>query len=296
MVMRLEEALGASVPSLPRADDTLASFAASLSQPPLRAPSGGGRSAPSIGVDIVPMEAPDAEECTHMFAESFSAYEPLAVHLGISAQDLAPMAQAMMPEILSSGLSVVARDPQSGGEIVGCVWTLKMQLPSPPAGDSGEAASPFAPSLDPVLALLDGVERSVVASDAQLQQAISAGSVANMFVTCVDVGRVPDAFVVAEALEVASIQRARRAGMTHALSICTNKSTEFLSHHRHKFAPVLNVPLATWALGKLCTGSIALHAPRVRSCFQCVGRLVCHAHAVQPLHTDAPHRCGPAPI
>ena len=87
----------------------------------------------------------DARQLVHLVARTFSADEPMAIALGVLAPDVERFLEQAGEQILSDGLTMVARDTESG-KLVGALITddFVSPLPAEPENLSDKFAPIFA--------------------------------------------------------------------------------------------------------------------------------------------------------
>lgn len=77
------------------------------------------------------LEEKDSAEAADIVARGFTdGSEPTALALGLTSDDLKPVVDALLPKFLREGLSVLARDAQTG-KIVGAQLNDEMGLDLP---------------------------------------------------------------------------------------------------------------------------------------------------------------------
>lgn len=96
-------------------------------------------------------DAADLAAMARLLADVFSRYDPPAVAVGLSFEELERFVGLFVPRAASDGLSIVAREPSSG-ELLGAL--LVDDLASPPPEGIGEASEHFSP----IGALLDELD------------------------------------------------------------------------------------------------------------------------------------------
>jgi GNAT superfamily N-acetyltransferase len=83
------------------------------------------------GVNYAPLEAQDLDQVADMVARGFTdGSEPTALALGLGPEDLKPLVEALLPKFLREGLSIVARNAQTG-EIAGVQLNDEMTFELP---------------------------------------------------------------------------------------------------------------------------------------------------------------------
>ena len=77
-----------------------------------------------------PLKRNDARQLVHLMARTFTADEPLCVALGLLAPDIERFLQAASEQLLSDGLTMIARDVESG-KLAGALIAEDLASPLP---------------------------------------------------------------------------------------------------------------------------------------------------------------------
>jgi ribosomal protein S18 acetylase RimI-like enzyme len=77
-----------------------------------------------------PLKRNDTRQLVHLIARTFTADEPLCVALGLLAPDIERFLQAASEQLLSDGLTMVARDVESG-KLAGALIAEDLASPLP---------------------------------------------------------------------------------------------------------------------------------------------------------------------
>ncbi len=94
------------------------------------------------GVEYDVLRDADVEATIHLIANAFSAADPPAVAMGLTAQDLAQMLGIIAPQAAKAGLTSIAR-LRSSGEVVGAM--LSEDFAAPVTADVEDISQRFRP-------------------------------------------------------------------------------------------------------------------------------------------------------
>jgi len=97
------------------------------------------------------LDSTDIEEMAELLADTFSRFDPLAVAVGLSFDELRGLVGLFSRRALDDALTIVAR-AQPSGRLIGAMLTDDFASP-PPQGIDGVAKH-----FDPIAALLDGLD------------------------------------------------------------------------------------------------------------------------------------------
>jgi len=155
----------------------------------------------------------DAEEIVRLLADVFSASDPPAVAMGITAADMEQFLRLIVPRVIPDGLTVAARE--KSGKLAGTF--LSDDFATPPAIE----AAPVSPKLLPILAMLDALDQQF-----RHGKSISRGRYLHLFMVGVDrefAGR-----GVAQGLLQLCLENGRQKGYWTALAEATGKVSQHI--------------------------------------------------------------------
>ncbi len=153
------------------------------------------------------LRSSDRNAVVELLAKVFSAAEPPAVAMGLRAADLEKFVGLLCPRAAEDGLTIVARDLDSG-RIAGVILTDDFAVP--PALAPGAFSDKFLP----ILAMLESLDEQY-----RQGQAMVAGQCLHLFMLAVDerfAGR-----GIAQQLVTACLENGRQRGYTHAVTEAT---------------------------------------------------------------------------
>jgi ribosomal protein S18 acetylase RimI-like enzyme len=159
-------------------------------------------------------QSSDTAAVVHLLAGVFSAAEPPAVAMGLTAMDFERFVGLLCPKAAAEGLTIVARDLGSG-QIAGVLLTDDFAVP--PVLASGEVSDKFLP----IFAMLDNLDDQYRQS-----RSIVAGQYLHLFMLAVDehfAGR-----GIAQQLVTACLLNGRQKGYTHAVTEATGVVSQHL--------------------------------------------------------------------
>ena len=195
-------------------------------------------------ITTVTMLPEHRDACLEMFLRTFSATEPLLVHLQVTPEELGLVVSPMADVIAAGGLSVVALD--AAGRVVGCSWNLPLEAHNEEGTGGDEAGGELPGHIGFALGLLEQLEREYCTSDAAASD-VAKGNVLNLFASTVDLDLVGDGLALVERMEAASMALAEENGFLRAFTICTNATTEYLALERSGFAERAAVDVTEWS-------------------------------------------------
>ncbi len=102
-------------------------------------------------VDYAIAKTSDAEDVIRLLAQRFSESDPPAVAMGLSFDDMKQFLQSVVPSVIPDGLTVIARNRDSG-KLAGVM--LSDDFASPPAPDLGRISS----KLLPIISMLETLD------------------------------------------------------------------------------------------------------------------------------------------
>jgi ribosomal protein S18 acetylase RimI-like enzyme len=146
----------------------------------------------------------DARQLVHLVARTFSADEPMGVAVGLLAPDVERFLEAAGEQILSDGLTMVARDAETG-KLIGALITDDLVSPLPAEMDT------LSDKLLPIFSLLGGLQE-----DYREGRTLSSGQYLHPFMLATDKryrGR-----GVAQKLIAASLENGAELGYRHAVT------------------------------------------------------------------------------
>ncbi|MDE3137624.1 MAG: GNAT family N-acetyltransferase [Acidobacteriota bacterium] len=155
----------------------------------------------------------DAWEIVHLLATVFSESEPPAVAMGLSIRDMEQLLRLFAPGALAEGLTVVARDSDTG-KLAGVLLTD--DFAAPPALDLKQISAKFRP----IFSMLESLDQQY-----HRGKTISAGECLHLFMLGVDgefAGRGIAQGLVKACLEN-GIRRGYRMAVTEATGIVSQR-------------------------------------------------------------------------
>ena len=156
----------------------------------------------------------DCDEIVRLLATVFSASDPPAVAMALSAADMEQFLRLVVPDVIPQGLTIVARSPATG-KLAGALLTD--DFASPPAPEFSQ----IHPKLVPILSLLEVL-------DAQFREGrtIMAGTCLHLFMLGVD-----EAFAgqgIGQGLVKACVENGLRRDYRSALTEATGKVSQHI--------------------------------------------------------------------
>ena len=118
--------------------------------------------------------APDADEIVRVIAAAFSRFEPLAVAVGLSLEEMEDFLRPLMPAAIDQGLTIVARR-EGSTELAGAL--LNDDLASPLPIDPSRINAKYLP----IIALLGRLDEQY-----QAGRTIAPGEYLNLFMLAAD--------------------------------------------------------------------------------------------------------------
>jgi len=155
----------------------------------------------------------DAEEIVRLLADVFSASDPPAVAMGITAAEMEQFLRLIVPGVIPDGLTVAARE--ESGKLAGAFLTD--DFATPPAIE----AAPINTKFLPILAMLEALDEQF-----RHGKGISRGKYLHLFMVGVDreyVGR-----GVAQGLVQHCLENGCRKGYRTALTEATGKVSQHI--------------------------------------------------------------------
>ena len=166
----------------------------------------------ALDVEYGICDATDVEEMTYLLAEVFSRYDPPAVAVGLSFEEIVRLVRLFGPRAASDGLSIIARARPSG-DLIGAL--LVDDFASPPPAGIHEACEHF----DPIGALLDELDEQY-----RKTRTVVPGEILHLFM--VGVGSQHGGKGIAQTLVRLCIENGERRGYREAVTEATGSVSQ----------------------------------------------------------------------
>ena len=173
------------------------------------------------------LQSPEADSMVRLLAEVFSLYDPPAVAVGLSIDEIQSFLPAFVPKALSERLTLVARD-RITGDLVGALLTDDFGTPTPDGLDL------LAPTFAPIGALLDSLDTSYRAT-----RDIAAGTHLHLFM--LGVARSASGRGIAHQLISSCLENGEHRGYRTAVTEATGRVSQHV-FRKLGFNDVLSAP------------------------------------------------------
>jgi ribosomal protein S18 acetylase RimI-like enzyme len=156
----------------------------------------------------------DARQLVHLVARTFSADEPLSVAVGMLAPDIEQLLNAASEQLLSDGLTMVAKDVATG-RLAGVLIADDFASPLPVEPEN------LSPKFQPIFSLLTKLDEEF-----RQGRTLSSGQYLHLFMLATD--RRYRGRGVAQQLIAASIENGLEQGYRHAVTAATGVVSQHL--------------------------------------------------------------------
>jgi ribosomal protein S18 acetylase RimI-like enzyme len=178
-----------------------------------------------------PLKRNDARQLLHLIARTFSADEPLCVASGLLAPDIERFLQGASEQLLSDGLTMVARDVASG-KLAGALIAEDLAAPLPVEPEN------LSPKFQSILSLL-----AHLGDDYRQGRTLSSGQHLHVLMLATD--RRYRGRGVAQKLIASSVENSLELGFRHAVTEATGVVAQHV-FRKAGFVERLRVPYASF--------------------------------------------------